>query len=424
MIGEFIRWYHVLILFNLIIPFFVFYLTDKIMMSRPGGYGETEFLERNPLYQNYKSKKHYANAFLICLPLLIIGFLPLIFQYTSLPEMIGIQKDYSFSELGVNFFGSEKLFDFKETSLGFAGPFGIVALLLSMFIPISIALFFSMAFNNKTRALIVERKKTKQLEKEFNNSLFQLGNRIGNGMPPELAFGKVAESSKGLATEDFFNRVNYNIMQMGTDVEGAIFDKRRGAIIFYPSELIATSMRILIESAKKGLRIAALSLMSISEYVKNIKKITMRLKDMLAEIISDIKSNMTFMAPLLSGIVVGLALMIASILNKLDLAELAGAGIETGFGNLANLVGPDGLFQVTKLISPYHLQIIIGIYLIQIVFILTRTLVTIDSGEDKLERINKTGKNLTKAIALYFITAFLTTFALFVLSTVVLGNLV
>ncbi|GAH07647.1 unnamed protein product, partial [marine sediment metagenome] len=33
-------------------------------------------------------------------------------------------------------------------------------------------------------------------------------------------------------------------------------------------------------------------MMSISEYIKNINKITMRLRDMLAEIISDMKSNM------------------------------------------------------------------------------------------------------------------------------------
>ena len=44
---------------------------------------------------------------------------------------------------------------------------------------------------------------------------------MGNGVPPELVFGKVAESSKGLKTEDFFRRVNYNIRQAGMNVEKA-----------------------------------------------------------------------------------------------------------------------------------------------------------------------------------------------------------
>ena len=203
-------------------------------------------------------------------------------------------------------------------------------------------------------------------------------------------------------------------------VEKAIFDVKRGAIVFYPSDLIATSMRVLVESSKKGLKIAAVSLMSISEYVKNIGKITERLKDMLAEILSDMKSNMTFLAPLLSGIVVGLALMITSILNKLDLANLAGQDL-VGTGNLGGVLE---IFQVQYMIPPYYLQIAIGIYLIQIIFILTGTLVTVDSGEDKLERMNKIGQNLKKGMGLYFVVSLISTLALFILTSVVLGGLI
>jgi hypothetical protein len=423
MIGGMLKWYHVFLLFNLIVPFFVFYLTDKILLLRPGGYGEKNLLERNPFYYKYKNRKPYLNACLICLPFLIIGLLPLIFQYTPFPELLGLQKDYTFSQIGLSFLGDESIFDFKESGGGVVGPFGIGALIFSMFIPLGLALFFSMAFKERTKDLIKEREKTKQLEKEFNNSLFQLGNRIGNGMPPELVFGKVAESSRGLETEDFFRRVNYNIRQMGMSVEKAIFDSRRGAIIYYPSDLIATSMRILIESAKKGLVIAAMGLMSISEYVKNIQKITNRLKDMLAEIASDMKSNMTFLAPLLSGVVVGLAVMITSILNKLDLTKLAGGDAEGLGGSLGGFVGPDGIFQVINMIPPYYLQIIVGVYIIQIIFILTGALVTIDSGEDNLEKTNKTGKNLMAGITLYFITALIATLALFLLTSLVLGGL-
>jgi hypothetical protein len=277
-----------------------------------------------------------------------------------------------------------------------------------------------MAYKDKTKKLIKEREKTKQLEDEFNNSLFQMGNRLGNNVPPELVFGKVAESNKSLMTGDFFSRVNYNIRQMGMSVEKAIFDSRKGALIFYPSDLIATSMRILVEASKKGLKIAAISLISISEYVKNLQKITERLKDLLAEISSEMKSNMTFLAPLLSGIVVGLALMITAILNKLNLASLSGESIE-GIGNIQNIVD---IFQVQNMIPPYYLQIAIGVYLIQMIFILTRTLVTIDAGEDKLEETYKIGSNLKTGMLFYFFTSLLATVVLFILSSVVLGGVV
>ena len=418
MLGGMVTWIHVFILFNLIIPFFVFYLVDKVLMMRPGGYGETSLLERNPNYYKYKSNKSYFWTFLICLPFLIIGLLPLIFQYTPIPDWFGLQRDYIFSQFGLPL--SEKVFDFQQGDTGITGPFGFGALILSLFIPLGLALFFSIVARARTKDLIVERQNTRDLEREFNNSLFQLGNRIGNGMPPELAFGRVAESVKGLKTEDFFRRVNYNIQQMGMGVEKAIFDTSRGAISYYPSDLIATSMRILIESSKKGLKIAAVSLMSISEYVKNIQKITERLRDLLAEIISDMKSNMTFLAPLLSGIVVGLATMITAILNKLTLGkDLAGAG-DVGLGNVNSILQ---IFDLTKMIPPYYLQIIVGIYLVEIIFILTSALVTVDSGEDKLEKTNKTGINLRRGMMLYFVAALFANVSLFILTIVVLGGL-
>ncbi len=421
MIGGVIKWYHVLLLYNLIIPFFVFYLVDKIMFLRPGGYGESEFLETNPLYPKYKSNRPFFIAFFICFPFFLIAMLPLLFQYTPVSSLFGIPTDFTFAQLGISFFGNESVFGFQNG----LGPFGVGALILSMFLPLGGALFFSIAYSMKTKELIVAREETRELEKEFNGSLFQLGNRLGNGVPPELVFAKVAESSEGLRTADFFRRVNYNISQMGMSVERAIFDPKRGAIKYYPSDLIATSMKILVESSKKGLMIAATSLMSISEYIKNINKITDRLRDLLAEIVSDMKSNMTFLAPLLSGIVVGLASMIISILNKLNIEKMLGGASGEGLvGSLSSFIGPGGLFSIEKMIPPYYLQLAIGIYLIEITFILTSALVTIDSGQDNLEKTNKTGKNLKSAMLLYFITALVSTVALFALVSMVLGGVV
>ncbi len=409
---------HIFIFYNLLIPFIAFFMLDKIMLLRPGGHGETSLLEKNPLYKEYKSNKYYVKAFLICFPLFILGLLPLIFQFTPLPGILGLPQDFTFNLGG----SSINFFDFKSLNAGgYAGPFGIGALFLGMFIPLSIALFFIIAFNGKTKNLIKERNKTKQLEKEFNSSLFQLGNRLGNGIPPEIAFGKIAQSSKGLVTAEFFKKVNYNIRQIGMSVDKAIFDSRRGALKYYPSNLISTSMRILVESSKKGLKIAAVSLMSISQYVKNIGKITQRLKDLLAETISSMKSNMTFLAPLLSGIVVGLAAMITSILNKLGSAASLVGGEEVGGGMVGGVGGILEIFSIENIIPPYYLQIAIGIYLIQIIFILTGTLVTVDSGADKLQKTNKIGINLSKGIGLYFITALIATLILFVLSNVVLS---
>ena len=55
MIGDYIKWNHIFILYNLLIPFLTLVLVDKIIFLRPGGYGESTLLERNPLYSTYKS---------------------------------------------------------------------------------------------------------------------------------------------------------------------------------------------------------------------------------------------------------------------------------------------------------------------------------------------------------------------------------
>jgi hypothetical protein len=395
----------------------VFYLTSNILLKRPGGYGETSALESNPDYPEYKSSKHWVKAALIALPLLLIGLIPFISYY-------GFGYDPTFKNIGLSSFSPDtKIFGFQVDNVTGAtvGPLGPVAVILSLFIPLAIALFFSTAYFSKTKKLIKTRNDTKVLEDEFTNSLFQLGNRLGDGIPAEIAFAKVAESTRGQKTEGFFAIVNQNIQQLGMSVEKALFDSRRGAIIYYPSALIATSMKILVESVKKGLKVAAQSLMSISEYVKNIQKINQRLKDLLAEIVSDMKSNMTFLAPLLAGIVVGLSSMITIILSKLQQMQLS-AGAETAggiggisFGNITDI------FKVTNMIPPYFLQLSVGIYLVEIIFILSSALVTVESGRDTLKEKYDLARHLRSGIFLYLITALFSIIALTVLAAVALG---
>jgi hypothetical protein len=248
-----LKWYHVFTIFNILIPFLVFYMVSEVLLKRPGGYGESQVLELNPNYPQFKSRKPWLKSAIISLPLLIIGLLPFILQVLSLAPALNIQNDYTFKQLGLPFLQDAKLFDFKTIENKKIGPFSPFSVLLSLFIPLSIALFFSLAYKQKTRTLIKSRDSTKVIEEEFTNSIFQLGNRLGDGVPAEIAFAHVAESTRNQKTHDFFALVNQNIQQSGMSLESAIFNKKRGAIIFFPSQLIATSMKILIESVKKGL---------------------------------------------------------------------------------------------------------------------------------------------------------------------------
>ncbi|MFA5084687.1 MAG: hypothetical protein WC475_04930, partial [Candidatus Paceibacterota bacterium] len=238
----------------------------------------------------------------------------------------------------------------------------------------------------------------------------------------EMAFGRVANSLKGTPTAGFFSIVNMNIQQAGMGVEDAVFSRSRGAVNYYPSELIKTSMKILIESAKKGLEVAARAMMAISEYVKNIHKVNERMKDLLADVTSGMKSNMTFLAPLLAAIVVGLASMITMILSKLSLMIESGTLSDSGFMGLgASQI--TSMFNVTAMIPPYWLQVVVGVYIVEIIFILTSTLVTIEAGEDRLGEKYETGKTLRQGITLYIITALVAIIALGALAMVAVSGM-
>jgi hypothetical protein len=417
-----LKWYHLFIIFNLIIPLGVYFMTSEILLKRPGGYGENSNIEKNPDYYKFTSSKPWFIAGLICIPLFLIGLIPFLLQSSLITELLNIKSDYTFSQLGIPFFQDQFLFDFKTVGNNLVGPFGLAGIMLSLFIPLSIASYFSIAYRLKTKDIIKARRETKTLEKEFTSTLFQLGNRLGDGVPAERVFAKVAESSQGQKTQSFFSLVNQNVQQMGMPIEEAVFNNQRGAIIYYPSALISISMRILIESVKKGLKIAARAMMSISDYVKNIQKINDRLKDLLAEVISDMRSNMIFLAPLLSGIIVGLTSMIAIILSKLKaLSDLTAGGASVpGIGGIGNIVN---LFDITSVVPPYFVQISIGIYLIEIIFILTSTLVTVDSGRDELQEKHDLAKNLKKGLTLYLITTLISILLLTGLATIALSGL-
>ena len=139
MLAGAIKWYHVLLLFNVLIPFMVVYLTGNVMMQRPGGYGESDLLEKNPLYATYKSNSSYKKGILLGLPFFLIGLIPFILRYTPIPEWIGIARDFTWTELGMGFLGNSGAFGIVQDGVLY-GPSGTLSLILSLFIPLSIAI--------------------------------------------------------------------------------------------------------------------------------------------------------------------------------------------------------------------------------------------------------------------------------------------
>ena len=412
-----VRWYHLAAVYNIALPVSVYYLGRNILSTRPSGYGHVDLTNKAKIMNsnNFKAKtgKQIINlepknlAIIVAVILLLIGFIPL-FLHAINPEfdlvIVGVSGGYELSQLSQiedkttiqhSFLG------YRENDQGrMIGPFGLGATLLSLLIPLGIGLSFGLYYRLGSKNMIKIRERTKKLEDEFASSLFQLGNRLGDGLPAEIAFSKVSAVMEGTASGQFFQQVSLNIRKLGLSVKKAIFDKEHGAINDFPSNIIETSMKILIQSAKKGSLIASRAIINMSNYVKRMHRVDERLRDLMTDVVSSMKAQIKFLTPIIAGVVIGITSMITTILGSLSehMELLQGIGTESG----AQGIQAAGLLEMFSAGVPtFYFQVIIGLYVVQIIFILTIISDRIMNGADKFSEKYELGKNLVNSTLLY-----------------------
>ncbi|PJA70863.1 hypothetical protein CO154_00750 [Candidatus Pacearchaeota archaeon CG_4_9_14_3_um_filter_31_7] len=111
---------------------------------------------------------------------------------------------------------------------------------------------------------------------------------------------------------------------------------------------------------------------------------------------------------------------IKKAVKKLRRVPLTGEDVMVGGFASASTITQ--MFDITTMIPPYFLQIIIGVYLIEIIFILTKCLVTIQSGVDVLGEKVEIAKNLKRGMFLYFIITLIAVVALSLLAGIAIGQ--
>lgn len=404
-----IKWYHIALVYNILLPLMVFYFGYNLLAKRPIGYAQGD-MTAHPRYEQLRQFSVQVGKGEIIISAkaiaVLLGFLFVVFGFAPLLlHAIDPSTELYFTD-------NILLLDYRETETGqTVGPFGLGATLLSLLVPLGLAFGIGIYYKIRSRKLIKIREETKKLETEFRGAIFQLGNRIGGGMPAELAFGKVSEALAGTPTGKFFAIVDSNIRRLGMNIHDAIFNNKSGAILSYPSSLIESTMKVLIESARKGPQVVSRALLSIAEYLDRIYKVSERLKDLLAEVTSSMKAQVSFLMPLIAGIVVGIGAMITTIIGGLSTQlETATSGQGTE-GVLTGVTGLANIFPLEKLISPFFLQLVVGVYVVEMIIVLTILANGIENGVDKLNEEYSLGKNLYRGTVLYVLVAAITIFA-------------
>ena len=421
-----ITWYELAFFYNIILPIIVYFLGKALLSSRPTGYGDVDISQYHKDYKKFKKvlirlgksefevdPKYLAVGIFVVL--FLIGLFPVVMHLIS-PSLVS-NIDNTFKE---SFNGKFSFFGYvpvgKDGSGGVQGPFGLGAAILSLFIPLAFGLSLGAYLLLTSHKLVAIREKSKTLEQEFASALFQLANRIGDGLPVEIACQKVAQVMKGTLSGKFFEIVSTNLVQFGMGIEEAIFNKDRGALVFFPSNMIESSMKVLVESAKKGPSAVSNALMNVSTYIKEMHRVNERLKDLLADTISSMKTQISFITPLIAGIVVGLASMITNIMQKLG-SQLGQTGASAqSMGSLSNIFGGSGM-------PTYYFQIVVGVYVVEVIYILAGVASNIENGSDKLGEHYYVGTSLVKATLLYVVITFLVVLMFNLIAGAVTGGL-
>ncbi len=396
----------VFLLYNILIPASVAYFGFTIVFNRPSSMNSIKPPKNLKNLKNLmkyslkigKDKVLYLSpkipALVIFLMFFSIGLTPIIFHIIGLDKTLNVAManivSSSSSPFGV--FETYKVIDKGGSNYSF-GPYGVFPGVISLFIPLAFAFSIGYYLKYKYQNLIHIRDKTKELEKQFPSATFQLGNRINEGISAELAFGTVAETMRGTEAGRFFSLIDTNIKFNGMSVQSAIFDSEKGAIIEYPSDLVRSSMKILVRAIDNGPDITAKTLIDLSKYLTEIHMSNERMLDLLGESLGSMRGQASFLAPLISGVVISIVSLVTMILGTLSKAVKNIGNSSTNSTAISSFLGVS--------IPTYLFQSVVGIYIVFLIIILVYTVTNLEGGEDEVNTRYSISKILMSGMIKY-----------------------
>jgi len=162
-------------------------------------------------------------------------------------------------------------------------------------------------------------------------------------------------------------------------------------------------MKSILESSQKGTEMAAMTMITFSRYLENIEKTQEELTDLLEDTTTTISMLSFLLAPVVSAVAVGMSQTIITAMFEMS-QSFSGMGAAAGGGAAGASSGLAGAGIVENLddaIKPEVLQFVVGIYLIQLLWILGHFYIKITKGDDPTYLKAYTGKVLLIGVTFY-----------------------
>ncbi len=388
----------------IIMPGLLFFFTSRLIAKRPGAFSHPD-ITHNPYVPplgKYRFKLFGKERLLPLLPIAIILALVIIspgvyhFVSNTIPayyEGKGLSKTDSIPA------GSH-----------LADEYTWQAMLIMVTIPLGLAVgvifycFFNSVQRVKVRAQIME------IEDDLPEALFQLGNQFTERIPVEdavknfvLEYDRLNLKKRSIYL--FFSSVLQKMQNLGQTFGDAIFNNRSGVLIRYPSVLLKEIAWILVEGAKKGAAILYNVTTKISVYLGSVKKIQELLYDLLTETVSSINVQAKFLAPFLAAVVGSLTFVIVRALWLMTQnLESVIKSLSLGVVGAGDILG--GLFNLSRVTPPTMFQAMVGIYLVEAVYLLSNLSNGVENGFDNVSKEATVARNMLIAIIVYVIVSF------------------
>ncbi len=368
---------YLLVGYNIVLPIFVYLLVWRILKTRPAGFPHPDLSEHPdvPKRFHFFVRKRQIHAIIPAAVAFIV---------ISLPFFLTLNSDIA-----------EDMKIYVSMSITFA---------------LAISIYVFTHFSSKKRMEVL--KKVYDIEDDFSHAVFEIGSLLSQDVPPEKVMIQVADSMRGSTISVFLDRVVSNIKNMGMSFSDAIFDRKYGAIWYYPSTIINSTMQILLETSKKSLKHAGISMIFVSKYLRNLNNINNKVYEVLDEVMSSMHFQVVFLSPIISGIVVGMTALITMVLGGLSgkLAEIS--SLAEGGGGAASLGFMVGIFQMTQATPLNIFQAMVGIYTIEVVVIIAYTIANIERVGDEAYTLSTISKMVIIPIVIYSVVAIMMTMTL------------
>jgi len=353
---EIIKATFISVLYVAILPSIVYFLFRQYFYSRPYSYHQIEF-------STGKYKKRKVTISIASLTLLLTIVLPL---------LIFVSKS----------------------------KFSDSVFLASMGVTVSIGLIVFLSGYIYTSGLEKINKKILKFEDELPTATYQLASICRSGKPIETILENSSYFLKDLEIREIFAEASTKI-KSGYNLEGAFFDEKIGALKDCTSRIIKVVIRSMLDLANKGSFAISKALDAISRFLDDAKDVNKFTDEVLDEITSEMKITVYVFAPLAAGIVVGLLSMITIVFYSFapSFQELEKTLSGKEYKTALESVG--WLLNLTKAIDLSQFQIVVGLYMIEIVIMISYFLGELKYGEDEVNKIKDISKTVLIALIIY-----------------------